>query len=217
MSNVPFKNKLTSASLSAISLSYNGGKDCLVLLILYIAALASHPSFSQDASAAAPESIQSVYIVSQHAFPEVESFVHSTSQSYSLSLTRYAKGLKAAFQDYLQDFPAVKSIFVGTRRTDPHGGSLTHFDETDHGWPQFMRVHPVLDWHYVDIWTVSTESEVPLLIHIVHLRVAHPILPALRSRIHVPGRDYRHVPKSGAAEAVPGRAGRGNIYVQAGI
>ena len=62
--------------------------------------------------------------------------------------------MKAAFTEYLAQFPSVKAIFVGTRRTDPHGGDLTHFDMTDHGWPGFMRIHPVIDWHYVDIWTV---------------------------------------------------------------
>ena len=50
----------------------------------------------------------------------------------------------------------VRAIFVGTRRTDPHGERLTHFDRTDvdRGWPDFMRVHPVIDWHYVEIWAV---------------------------------------------------------------
>jgi hypothetical protein len=63
--------------------------------------------------------------------------------------------MKAAFAQYLKDKPTVKAIFVGTRRTDPHGQLLTHFDVTDHGWPPFMRVHPVIDWHYAEIWTVS--------------------------------------------------------------
>lgn len=95
-----------------------------------------------------------MYIVSKHPFQEVEDFVASSSKTCSLSLVRYAKGMKDAFTDYLNDFPSVKAIFVGTRRTDPHGADLTHFDRTDHGWPDFMRIHPVIDWHYVDIWTV---------------------------------------------------------------
>ena len=41
---------------------------------------------------------------------------------------------------------------MGTRRTDPHGSRLTHFDPTDHNWPPFMRVHPVIDWHLSEIW-----------------------------------------------------------------
>jgi FAD synthetase len=57
-----------------------------------------------------------------------------------------------AFALYLSAHPAIKAIFVGTRRTDPHGGHLTHFDPTDHHWPSFMRIHPVIDWHLSEIW-----------------------------------------------------------------
>lgn len=63
--------------------------------------------------------------------------------------------MKAAFSEYLESNSAVKAIFVGTRRTDPHGANLTHFDQTDGGWPEFMRIHPVIDWHYQEIWAVS--------------------------------------------------------------
>lgn len=76
-------------------------------------------------------------------------------KTYSLSLLEYAKPMKEAFTDYLRDTPSVKAILVGTRRTDPHGEHLKHFDPTDNSWPTFVRVHPVIDWHYVDIWTVS--------------------------------------------------------------
>jgi FAD synthetase len=155
-----------SASLPEISLSYNGGKDCLVLLILYLAALhktyISNSSASANTQSTSPPTIQTVYIVSSHPFPEVEDFVTTSSKTCSLSLSRYAKGMKEAFTDYLHDFPTVKAIFVGTRRTDPHGEFLTHFDQTDHGWPAFMRVHPVIDWHYVDIWTVCLPTLFPL-------------------------------------------------------
>lgn len=57
-----------------------------------------------------------------------------------------------AFAYYLETHPQVKAIFVGTRRTDPHGGHLTHFDMTDGNWPRFMRIHPVIDWHLDEIW-----------------------------------------------------------------
>lgn len=57
-----------------------------------------------------------------------------------------------AFAYYLETHPNVKAIFVGTRRTDPHGGHLTHFDMTDGNWPKFMRIHPVIEWHLDEIW-----------------------------------------------------------------
>jgi len=150
------KEALERYSLDEISLSYNGGKDCLVLLLLFLAALHTH--FPNDPL---PSRLRSVYIVSQHPFPEVDHFVHECVEAYFLDLSRYAKPMKAAFEEYLQDQPNVKAIFVGTRRTDPHGAELSHFDQTDGGWPDFMRIHPVIDWHYVEIWAFIRHLNIP--------------------------------------------------------
>lgn len=139
-------------SLEELSLSYNGGKDCLVLLVLYLSALHAH---SKKISKELPPRLHSVYIVSPHPFEQVESFVASSIVTYHLDLVRYAKPMRQAFAEYLEDNKAIKGIFVGTRRTDPHGAALKYFDPTDRGWPEFMRIHPVIDWHYAEIWTVS--------------------------------------------------------------
>ncbi|KAG9235840.1 hypothetical protein BJ875DRAFT_256374 [Amylocarpus encephaloides] len=147
-------------SLEELSLSYNGGKDCLVLLILLLSALHTH-STKSPSPITLPSRLQSVYIISSHPFPEVTSFVTSTTATYTLDLAHYAKPMKAAFAQYLEEKPRVRAILVGTRRTDPHGGFLTHFDRTDHGWPGFMRVHPVIDWHYTDIWGFIRHLQIP--------------------------------------------------------
>ncbi|KAF2121577.1 hypothetical protein BDV96DRAFT_217283 [Lophiotrema nucula] len=146
---------LEKYKLPEVSVAYNGGKDCLVLLILYLCAV------HQKGLSKPPSPIQCVYIQAAHPFKEVEDFVAVSSKTYSLSVLEYAKPMKAAFADYLHDEPSVKAIFVGTRRTDPHGEHLTHFDKTDHGWPDFMRIHPVIDWHYVDIWTFIRHLNIP--------------------------------------------------------
>lgn len=138
--------ELTASSLEEISLSYNGGKDCLVLLILLLASLSTRSSL--------PPRLQSVYIISPHPFAEVDDFVNHSISTYRLDLARYTQPMKEAFRVYLEEHKNVKAILVGTRRTDPHGATLTHFDGTDHGWPAFMRVHPVIDWHYAEIWAV---------------------------------------------------------------
>lgn len=75
---------------------------------------------------------------------------------YGLDVVRIAMGMREAFEVYLRVRPGTRAVLVGTRRTDPHGERLTHFDMTDHGWPKFMRVHPVIDWHYWEIWDVKT-------------------------------------------------------------
>jgi FAD synthetase len=66
--------------------------------------------------------------------------------------------MKAALAVFLGDRPDARAIFIGTRRTDPHGALLGSFDETDGDWPRVMRVHPVVDWHYVEIWAVSSTA-----------------------------------------------------------
>ena len=178
------REALSRYSLDELSLSYNGGKDCLVLLVLFLACL--HPHLSEwtpradssssnaqtesqsanDASApksagsspsSPPTSIPAIYARPSHPFPSVEAFVNSSAAHYHLSLTRYTcspptSTIRSVFASYLSSHPSIRAIFVGTRRTDPHGEKLTHFDRTDSGWPDFMRVHPVIDWHYVEIW-----------------------------------------------------------------
>ncbi|KAK4237270.1 hypothetical protein C8A03DRAFT_44843 [Achaetomium macrosporum] len=170
--------------LDHLSLSYNGGKDCLVLLVLILACLprcASHsppppsdaaaahppaaaapePPLSSSTSAASDRPLQAIYIVSPHPFPEVGDFVARSAERYRLDLKRYALPMRPALEAYLEDRPAIKAIFLGTRRTDPHGEFLTYFDPTDKGWPQFMRVHPVIDWHYVEIWAFIRHLQIP--------------------------------------------------------
>lgn len=114
------------------------------------ASSASNTSTTNGFSTAHTEAnkLQAVYIVSSHPFPEVDEFVESSATDYHLDVVRYQLAMKKGLECYLAEKKSVKAIFVGTRRTDPHGESLTHFDPTDSGWPPFMRIHPVIDWHY---------------------------------------------------------------------
>jgi FAD synthetase len=167
---------LTQYKFSELSVSYNGGKDCLVMLILFLAGLHPHLSAAQsgkqsdditsttttttatnEANPSTITSIPAIYALPPDPFLAVEDFVITSAQAYHLQITKYttappATTLRSSFEDYLSRHPRIRAIFVGTRRTDPHGAKLTHFDRTDQGWPDFMRVHPVIDWHYAEIW-----------------------------------------------------------------
>ncbi|RCI12413.1 hypothetical protein L249_0455 [Ophiocordyceps polyrhachis-furcata BCC 54312] len=134
-----------------LSLSYNGGKDCLVLLILILACL--------PASAAEP--LQAIYIAPPDPFPEVEDFVTVSTARYNLDLVRYTLPMREALEAYRAHRPHVKAVFMGTRRTDPHSEFLTPFSPTDGDWPRFMRVNPVLDWDYPEIWAFIRHLDIP--------------------------------------------------------
>ncbi|KAI2620586.1 putative FAD synthetase [Hypoxylon sp. NC1633] len=148
-----------------LSLSYNGGKDCLVLLILILASLPSSVDLQPSSSLTPhgqpsttptpplfPHRLQALYIRPPLPFAEVDEFVAETTTTYHLDLTTSGEPMKPALTAYLRDRPDVKAVFVGTRRTDPHGADLTFFDKTDAGWPSIMRIHPVIDWHYREVW-----------------------------------------------------------------
>lgn len=161
-----------------LSLSYNGGKDCLVLLILILAcwpASVQPPSSSSSSSSSSISNssketlprLQCIYIAPPDPFQEVEDFVATTTEEYHLDLARYALPMRQALDCYLDEKPHVKAVFMGTRRTDPHSEFLASFTPTDKGWPEFMRINPVLDWHYVEIWTVSYNPQNAIAKHSV--------------------------------------------------
>jgi FAD synthetase len=60
--------------------------------------------------------------------------------------------MRQAFSAYIEEHPWIKGIFVGTRRTDPHGEKMRAFEETDGNWARFTRINPVLEWEYDEVW-----------------------------------------------------------------
>ncbi|KFA76860.1 hypothetical protein S40288_10758 [Stachybotrys chartarum IBT 40288] len=152
-----------------IAISWNGGKDCLVMLVVILASLArsfkptdstSTPGMP-DSPPGFPERLRSVYIVSAHPFPEVDDFVVSSSAEYYLDTTKITLSMKEGLGVFLKDNSQVKAIFVGTRRTDPFSENLKEFDPTDSGWPPVMRLHSVLDWRLAEIWAFIRHLEIP--------------------------------------------------------
>ncbi|GAA5917716.1 hypothetical protein JCM8208_001887 [Rhodotorula glutinis] len=159
--------------IDSIALSFNGGKDCTVLIHLLATSILRHlhpHAFSDDASSSSSSPpptlppIQTVYVRCPSPFPQVEAFVALSTHWYHLALVAIDDGMRAGLQAYLdlkQPAPP-KAILVGTRRNDPHGALLEPLQQTDKGWPDFCRVHPVLDWSYADIWAFLRSDDLSL-------------------------------------------------------
>ncbi|KAF9224752.1 adenine nucleotide alpha hydrolases-like protein [Gyrodon lividus] len=181
-----------------VSISFNGGKDCTVLLHLYAAALVhrSPPSTTP---------IPAVYIPVPSPFTELEDFIKDSAKVYDLDLftcasssdvplpvesvttgtaiptvlkqsddyignlaltrpvgkARVGGGMRRALKMYKDKYPQIEAILIGTRRSDPHGATLTYKNRTDAGWPSFERINPIINWSYSDVWTFLRRLGVP--------------------------------------------------------
>ena len=57
--------------------------------------------------------------------------------------------------------PSIKAFITGRRSTDPYAETMTFFTESTKGWAPFMRVSPVLNWTYSDVWNYIAQRKVP--------------------------------------------------------
>ncbi|AOA61481.1 Flavin adenine dinucleotide (FAD) synthetase [Komagataella phaffii CBS 7435] len=135
--------------LDELSISYNGGKDCLVLLIIYLAVIYDK---YQNESIPRDYKLNALYIKNESMFQEQDDFIKKSAAKYQLNLQPFRDTMKRALHKYLVQNPCIKAVIIGIRRCDPYGKDLHYLQETDPSWPRLMRVNPILEWDYHQIW-----------------------------------------------------------------
>jgi hypothetical protein len=78
-----------------------------------------------------PKPFKALYVTCSSPFSQVDAFVLQCGQSYHLDLFEtYPGGLpmKEALRQYQEREPGVKSILIGIRKADPHGGESFFID-----------------------------------------------------------------------------------------
>ena len=87
----------------------------------------------------------------EEEFPEVLDFVTRIEGLFSVPVVRLRNRIKDEIEG-LKISRGLTAVLLGVRHGDPYSEELTGFDPSTAGWPQFMRVHPVLDWTYAQVW-----------------------------------------------------------------
>lgn len=54
-----------------------------------------------------------------------------------------------------------RAMLLGTRATDPNARGQDAYAPSSRGWPAFMRVNPLLDWGYHDVWAFLRALRAP--------------------------------------------------------
>ncbi|XP_019152226.1 PREDICTED: FAD synthase isoform X2 [Ipomoea nil] len=143
-------------SIQEVALSFNGGKDSTVLLHLLRAGYYLHEAERCDPNGDLGNGeitfpVRTIYFESPSAFPEINSFTYEMAANYSLQMDIIRLDFKSGLESLLKANP-IKAIFLGVRIGDPTAVGQEQFSPSSPGWPPFMRVNPILDWSYRDVW-----------------------------------------------------------------
>lgn len=139
-------------------ISFNGGKDCTAVLYLVHSIVKKRSCNNNN-----EPKLTAFYAQLPNHFDEESKFVQDTVKRYNLNLVQYTNSsLKDSLCSLKRDAPSLEAIFIGTRRDDFRSGThMIAMQPTDAGWPQFMRVNPILNWTYTQVWDFIRELDIP--------------------------------------------------------
>lgn len=136
----------------AFCISFNGGKDCTALLHLTLMVMKKNGLNFR---------LKSLHIFIPDTFSQLIDFVRESYNRYNLdAIELQGPDFKTALSKLKTSHPKMDAILLGTRKGDI-SYQLDYFQRTDQDWPDFMRVNPILDWSYRDVWDYLVKLEVP--------------------------------------------------------
>lgn len=96
-------------------ISFNGGKDCTVLLHLVISLLNNE------------KPLHCLYVQPDEPFDEIEEFIKSCEKEYHIKIDKIRGKIKNVLEKVCGENPSLKACIMGSRRTDPYCSNLKDF------------------------------------------------------------------------------------------
>lgn len=109
-----------------VFLSFNGGKDCTVLLDITINVLLDLYKTNSVIN-----DLKVLYIRTTSPFRELEAFVKQVEAHYGIKLLVTEGEMKSTLQRVLEEDQRLKACLMGTRRTDPYSSDLEFMQVCD--------------------------------------------------------------------------------------
>ena len=91
--------------------------------------------------------VKFIHFVKDNEFEEIESFRTQIETMCGIKVQLYSSDFKREVQRVI-DEEGVKAIIMGNRRTDPWSANLEPITKSSEGWPDFMRIFPIINWEY---------------------------------------------------------------------
>merc|ERR1719242_64585 len=148
------KSVLIEYGIERLAFSFNGGKDCTVLLYLIRIALRSLQKRDSD--------LPIIWFQRNNEFPQLIEFLRFCVRKYNFQLFETCNDYKSGLEEYLRSGnPQCAAVFLGQRSTDPWCENLELATHCTSGWPDIMRINSILKWSYNDIWDFLLRYELP--------------------------------------------------------
>eukprot|EP00483_Globobulimina_turgida_P006484 UN06494 len=140
---------ISEYNLQHLSFSFNGGKDCVVLLYLIrIALKLLHKKESN---------LHIIWFKRNNEFQELIEFLRYCIRKYKFPLFETCNDYRNGLFEFLKNGnggnPLCQCVFLGQRITDPFCENLSLKSHCTAGWPDIIRINPILYWSYTDIWS----------------------------------------------------------------
>lgn len=141
-----------------LAVAFNGGKDATIVMHLARAVLADWCVRNSRSA-----QLHCLFMLGAPGdqFPEVEAFVRAQARAYHLHVAELNLGIRDGIADFVGQGEKTCAFVIGTRRGDPHGTSMEHFEPSSPDWSPFMRVNPILTFDYHHVWHLLRHFDLP--------------------------------------------------------